>query len=116
MNKKLTIIALALTLPLTMAAYAGGKGPGHFGGPGDRVERLATRLDLTADQKTKLEEIFKREHEKFKAIHQETNQEIQGVLSADQMTKYEELQKQRMEKWHKRHEERKQQKSDESAD
>jgi len=117
MNKKHTIIALALALPLTVTAYAGGKGPDHFGGhQGDRVERLAKKLDLTADQKTKLEDIFKREHEKFAAIHQETNQEVQGVLNPDQMAKYEELQKQRFEKWHKRHEERMQQKEGTSTD
>ena len=40
MNKKILTIALALSLPLAVTAYAsGGKGPDHFGGPGDNRGR-----------------------------------------------------------------------------
>ena len=115
MYKKITIIALALSLPLAVAASSGAGGPGHFGHRGDKIERLSKELDLTADQKAKLEEIFKQEHEKFEAIRQDAHQQMKGVLNADQMAKFEELQKKRHEKWLKRREERMQQKPDASA-
>ncbi|MGY6277857.1 hypothetical protein [Methylomonas sp. MgM2] len=117
MNKKIAITLLAVALPLAVAASSGEKGPDHFGHHrGDRVERLAKELDLNADQKTKLEDIFKQEHEKFEALRQETHQQIQGVLTPEQMTKFEQLKKERHEKWRKRHEERKQQQSESSDD
>ena len=109
MNKKILTIALALSLPLAVTAYAGGgKGPEHFGGHGgNRVERLTKELDLTAEQKTKLEAVFQQEEEKRKALREETHRQMQEFLSPEQMAKFEELKKQRHEKWQKRHEERK---------
>lgn len=117
MNKKIITIALALTLPLTVAAFPGDKGgPEHFDGHrGERVERLAKQLDLSAGQKLKLQDVFKEEHEKREAIRQETQQRMQGVLSPEQMGKFEELKKARHEKWQQHREERRQQKRDASA-
>lgn len=112
MNTKILTIALALSLPLAVAASAGdGRGPNHFDGHrGERVERLAKELDLTAEQKTELQAIFQRELEKRKAMREATHQEIQGLLNSDQMAKFEELKKNRHEKWQKRREERRQHK------
>lgn len=71
MNKKIIILALALTLPLTAAAFPGGKCDfeGHHA---NRVEHLTKSLDLTAEQKTKVEALFKAQDEKLKIIHEET--------------------------------------------
>jgi periplasmic protein CpxP/Spy len=104
MNKKLVSLALALALPLSAAAFPGDAG--HFEGHrGDKVERLAKELNLSAEQKSKLEVIFKDQREKFSAIRQETRARMQQELNAEQMTKLDDLKKRRQEKWQKRHEE-----------
>ena len=97
MNKKTIALALALALPLTAAAFPGDKGgfEGHYA---NRVERLTKNLDLTAEQKTKVEAIFKEQEGKFKIIHEETRKRLQEVLTKEQMTKFDELKKQRHDK------------------
>lgn len=108
MNKKIISIALALALPLTVAAFPGDKDAEHFGGHrGDKIEHLAKQLDLNAEQKTKLTDIFTQERAKRDALRQETHSKMQEVLSPEQMTKLDEIKKDRHEKWQKRHENRK---------
>ena len=103
MNKKIIVLALALALPLTVAAFPGDNGgfEGHYA---NKVERLTKNLDLTPEQKTKVEAIFKEQAEKFKAIHEDTHKRLQEVLTKEQMTKMDEMKKQRHEKWLKKHE------------
>lgn len=107
MNKKIITFAFALTLPLTLAAFPGSEGGRSEGNRGNKVERLAKKLDLSAEQKTKLEAIFKQQREKFDAIQKETRAHMQEILSSEQMRKLDELKKKRKEKWQKRHAERK---------
>jgi protein CpxP len=114
MNKKIVILAIALTLPLTVFACPGGDGPGFEGHRGDRLERMSKQLDLTAEQKGKLEVIFKEQRIKFDAIHQETRTRMQKALSSEQMAKLDELKKLRQEKRQKRHEEWKNKKQSET--
>ena len=103
MNKKIIMLALALALPLTASAF-----PGDKGGPGwhhaNRLEHLSKNLDLNAEQKTKLEAIFKEEDEKLKAIHEETQKRLKEILTPEQVTKFDELKKQGHGKWHKKQE------------
>ena len=103
MNKKIITLALALALPLTAAAFSGDRGDfeGHHA---NRVERLTKNLDLTAEQKTKVEAIFKEQEGKFEIIHEETRTRLQEVLTKEQMTKMDDMKKQRHEKWQKKHE------------
>jgi len=103
MNKKIITLALALALPLTVAAFPGDNG-GFEGHHANRVERLTKSLDLTPEQKPKVEAIFKDQGEKFKIIHEETQKRLQEVLTKEQMTKMDDMKKQRREKWQKRHE------------
>jgi protein CpxP len=112
MNKKIITLALALALPLTVAAYPGNKGDfdGHHA---NRVEHLTKNLELTPEQKTKVEAIFKEQEEKLKIIHEETHKRLQEVLTKDQITKLDELKKQRHEKWQKKREALKDQKAPE---
>ena len=107
MNAKIAIIALALTIPLTVAAFPGSPNGGHEGNPAERVEHLAKKLDLTAEQKTQLEQVFKEQHDKREALQAETHQRLQSVLNPEQFAKFEEMKKQRHEKWQKRHADRK---------
>jgi periplasmic protein CpxP/Spy len=103
MNKKIITLALALVLPLTAAAFPGDN-PGFEGHYVNRVERLTKNLDLTAEQKTKVEAIFKEQEGKFKIIHEETRKRLQEVLTKEQITKFDEMKKQRHDKWQKKHE------------
>jgi len=107
MNKKIITIALALTLPLTVLAFPGGEGGGFEGKKGNRVERLARKLDLSTEQKTKMEAIFKQQREKLDAIKEETRARMQDVLSADQMKKLDAIKARRKEKRQERQAERK---------
>ncbi|MEY3288153.1 MAG: hypothetical protein RLZZ419_395 [Pseudomonadota bacterium] len=101
MNKKIIILALALGLPLTAAAFSGDKGDfeGHHA---NRVEHLTKSLDLTAEQKTKVEALFKEQDEKLKTIHEETHIRLQTILGKEQITKLDEMKKQRHDKWQKK--------------
>jgi periplasmic protein CpxP/Spy len=98
MNKKIITLALALALPLTAAAFPGDQGDfeGHHA---NRVERLTKELNLTPEQKTKVEAIFKAQQEKFKVIHEETHKRLQEVLTKEQMSEMDDMKKQRREKW-----------------
>ena len=106
MNKKIVMLALALTLPLSVPAYASSGGE-HEGRMGHKLERLVKKLGLNEDQKSKLEVIFKEQGKKFKALHEETRQRMKGVLTPKQMAKLDEMKKRHMEKWKKRKEEMK---------
>src|SRR5215471_20928825 len=63
--------------------------------PGDRFNQFATRLQLSADQKTKVQQIFgdtrqqlqslrKESEPKVNEIRQQTDQKLQEVLTPDQ--------------------------------
>jgi Spy/CpxP family protein refolding chaperone len=92
MNKKLISIVLALSIPLTAIA---GQGPqSDFERPhGQKIERLTRELGLGADQKTKVESLFKEQKEKYKALHEETRGQLQKILTPEQMTKLDEIHK-----------------------
>ncbi|MCQ8103628.1 hypothetical protein NP590_05895 [Methylomonas sp. SURF-2] len=109
MNKKILIIALALALPLTVGAFPGGHDGDFKGHKGDRIEHLAQKLDLSAEQKQQLQQVFEEQHAKREALRQETDQRLQTVLTPEQMAKFEDMKKERHEKWQKRHHERKDQ-------
>jgi len=97
MNKKFIIIAIALSLPLTVAAFPG-EGMG-FGGKGvNRIERLAEKLELTDDQKSKLEVILKEQRAKQQVIRDETHDRMGKILTGEQMEQMQNMKKRRQEK------------------
>ena len=77
---------------------------------GNLLEVLTKKLDLTADQQTKLKSILDDQHEKMKALHDDTslkpedkkekgkslreatNEQIKAILTADQLPKFAALQ------------------------
>lgn len=90
MNKKLISIVLALSIPLT--AIAGQEPQSNFERPhGQKIERLTRELGLDAEQKTKVESLFKEKKEKYKALHEETRGQLQKILTPEQMTKLDEI-------------------------
>ena len=70
--------------------------------PSDRFEQLATRLQLNADQKTKVQQIFGDTRQQLQAlrkeseprvndIRQQTDQRMQQVLTPDQWKKFQQM-------------------------
>jgi len=95
------------------------KDQGHHGDFKKKTsDRLSNKLDLTADQKTKVDSILEASHKKTKAVFDEvhpkmeairksTDEEIKAVLTSEQKVKFEKLQDKREEKikkWHSTHE------------
>jgi periplasmic protein CpxP/Spy len=76
------------------------------GGPGNRMDELSERLKLTADQKTKVQEIFNDTREQLRAVRQETEPRmdeirrqadgrLQTVLTPDQWEQFQRLRDER---------------------
>ena len=74
--------------------------------PGNRVEMLAERLQLTEEQKTKVQEIFNDTREQLRAVRQETEPRmeeirrqadgrLQTVLTPEQWEKFQRLRDER---------------------
>ena len=75
-------------------------------GPGGRFDALAERLQLTADQKTKVQEIFSDTREQLRAVRQETEPRmeeirrqadgrLQTVLTPDQWQQFQRIREER---------------------
>jgi len=75
--------------------WARGNGPGHE----DRFEQLSTRLQLTADQKTKVQQILNDTREQLRALRKEseprvneirkqTDERLQQILTPDQWQRF----------------------------
>lgn len=76
------------------------------GGPGNRFDNMAERLNLTADQKTKVQEIFSDTREQLRAVRQETEPRmaeirrqadgrLQTVLTPEQWQQFQKLRDER---------------------
>jgi Spy/CpxP family protein refolding chaperone len=76
------------------------------GGQGNRIDELAERLQLTADQKTKVQEIFSNTREQLRAARQEmeprmaeirrqADGRLQTVLTPEQWEKFQRLRDER---------------------
>lgn len=128
-NSKLAVLVFALALavagagaqspdsnsaPAPQAQDAQGGAPGMHGDhPGRRMDWLAKQLNLTDDQKTKLQPIFENEasqmravrddtslnpdqrRAKMKQIRESTRPQIDAVLTPEQQQKFQQLQEQR---------------------
>ncbi len=78
------------------------RGWARGGGPGNRMDELSESLKLTADQKTKVQEIFGDTREQLRAVRQETEPRIaeirrqadgrlQTVLTPEQWQQFQKL-------------------------
>jgi Spy/CpxP family protein refolding chaperone len=76
------------------------------GGPGGRIDELAERLNLTTDQKTKVQEIFSDTREQLRAVRRETEPRmaeirrqadgrLQTVLTPEQWEQFQKLRDER---------------------
>ena len=82
------------------------RGWGPRGGGGNRMDELSERLQLTADQKTKVQEIFNDTREQLRAVRQETEPRmeeirrqadgrLQTVLTPEQWERFQRLREER---------------------
>ena len=87
---------------LALNVYRGVRG----GGSGNRIDELSDRLKLTADQKTKVQEIFNDTREQLRAVRRETEPRmeeirrqadgrLQTVLTPDQWEQFQRLRDER---------------------
>jgi Spy/CpxP family protein refolding chaperone len=76
------------------------------GGPGNRMDELSERLKLTADQKTRVQEIFSDTREQLRAVRRETEPRmeeirrqadgrLQTVLTPEQWQQFQRLREER---------------------
>lgn len=96
MNKKTILLAVALSFPVPVLAMPGLDG-NHMS-PEHRLDRLEKELQLNPEQKAKVDEIFKEQHEKFRVIREESHARIKNVLNPEQIKKWDDMKQQRKEK------------------
>lgn len=101
MNTK--TLCLMLMLSVSSAVLAAPDSQGDMEGRhSNRLEHLSKNLDLTPEQKSQLAQVFKEEEAKLQAIHAETQNRLQEILSKEQLIKLQELKKQGHSKWKKK--------------
>jgi Spy/CpxP family protein refolding chaperone len=115
MNVKLISMVIALALPLSVMAYPGGGKGDYEQYRAKKIERLNNELGLSEDQKAKVEALFKEQGEKHRALHTDTQSQLQTILTPEQNTRLEEMKQRRQEKWREKHQQRKQEKSESSG-
>lgn len=74
--------AIALGGFVVVQAQPGPGGAGHWHGHAFGLRGLTDKLDLTADQKTKVQPILDAAKPQIAAIHQEAMQKMQTVMSS----------------------------------
>lgn len=82
------------------------RGWARGGGPGNRIDELSQRLNLTAEQKTKVQEIFGDTREQLRAVRRETEPRmaeirrqadgrLQTVLTPEQWQQFQKIRDER---------------------
>src|ERR1043166_9824753 len=74
--------AIALGGFVVVQAQPGPGGPGHWHGHAFGLQGLTQKLDLTADQQTKVQPILDAAKPQIAAIHQEAMQKMHTVMSS----------------------------------
>lgn len=105
MQKTLRILALTTMLAPAVALA----GPGAGNAPESPMDRMAEKLGLSDKQQSEIEAIIKKQRQKQIALQQETQKQINEVLTDEQRQKLEDIQKQRQEQMRQRLEQMKKQ-------
>jgi Spy/CpxP family protein refolding chaperone len=104
MRKSIVIGALALGLTAGGAALTSSQdlfahGKGFKAERAERqqkhLDRLSEKLNLTADQKAKIQSLFDAQRAKMKALRDETHTKMLALLTADQKAELEKLREQK---------------------
>lgn len=105
---KSTLLALVLTafmIPAISHAHGDSahkqKNHKHFQ---HMIEKMDQELDLSDEQRSQVETLFKEQHAKHKALRDETRGKLNAILSDDQQTKLETLKAERKARWQEKRE------------
>jgi Spy/CpxP family protein refolding chaperone len=91
MHSKILLLISALVLPMTSYAAS----DNNYETPAShKLDHLSKELGLTAEQKAKVDSIFKAQHEKFATIHRESHDKVTELLNPEQAAKWEEMRRQ----------------------
>lgn len=99
--KKALIAVLVVT-----SANAFALGGGHHMGKGHFMDHLDKKLELSDQQRNTLEQIFREQGEKRRALHQKTQERISEVLDDRQRETWQSLREQRKERMQQGHKKR----------
>jgi len=91
MKKNLFCLLLACWPVLTVQAASDNR---YETPAAHKLDHLAEVLQLTPEQKAQIDEIFKAQHAKFAAIHQESHDKVTALLTPEQAAKWEEMRRQ----------------------
>jgi Spy/CpxP family protein refolding chaperone len=96
LTKTLAVAAGAAIIPLVVHAS-----PGDDDHPrrADRMERLSQRLDLSEEQRARMEALFEEHRAEREAMRERMRARMAEVLTAEQRTRMEEMREQRRAKW-----------------
>lgn len=98
---KTTLAALLLTFFMAPAM-------GHEHGGSHKAQRMIEHMDeqleLSDDQRSQIEAVFKEQHEKHKALRSESKSKMAGILNADQQARFEQMKAERKAKWQQKRE------------
>ncbi len=91
--KAVVVLGLALSLGQILQAHCGkcgveGDHKNHEERMGNKMDSMSEALGLTPEQKTQIEAIKKENHEKSKALHEETQTKIKALLNDEQKAKF----------------------------
>lgn len=84
------------------SAYAN---EGHHGHHERMMEHMNKELNLTDEQRARVEAVFKEQHAKYQALHEETKTKLDAILNDEQKAKMEEMKAERKARWEKKREE-----------
>ena len=103
---KKALIPLLMLLPL--AAFASPDAPpppGPGGGDhGPRMDMMMRQLDLTDAQREQMNKIFEDHRDKMQALREDTEKQINAILTPEQKAKMDEMRAKRKKMWEKRKE------------
>jgi Spy/CpxP family protein refolding chaperone len=105
---KKAILLGGLLTAMSMTAMAEDHGhKGHYGQK--MLDRMAERLELTPDQRTKVGDILKKEQAAHRALREDSRKQIEALLNDKQKAEHEKMRKEHQarmekhkEKWKKR--------------
>jgi hypothetical protein len=89
--------ALIITSLVAMLGTSAAMADYGFGG-GKGMERMKTFLGLSDTQAAQVDSIMQEQHARMQALHDETNQRIQALLTPDQAAKFQQMEQQRGER------------------
>lgn len=103
------LISLIMTVMLSPSAVLAGAAGGGGGNP---MDKMAERLGLSQEQQAEIEKIIQTQREKQQALRQQTQKDVNEVLTADQRKQLQEIQQQRQQQMRKRLEDMKKQRGE----